>query len=293
MGNDGGSIPHREDMIREKPKEKKVDQALHAHTKSRLCSLSSQNLTLPLVADRIGNIFTKEAILGGLVNKNISKAYCYIRKMKDVKDLNPVMKNPESNRIDNEGNNLIVCPISGTEFDGFHKFTLLWACGCVIATKVFENMDLNGSCPNCGQKFKEKDKIDMTKDPKTSEECRKNLVEKAVLKKRQKKAEKEGNKEEIKESTALGKRTRNLEETKNTHKNQKTNEVEKILEQESNEEWTKKSKINDQSYKYKNDVEERLKQKLEKDDTFKSLFNNGTNENKETDFLCRSGYGMR
>lgn len=148
MGNDGGSIPHREDMIKEKPKEYKADQTLQAQAKSRICCISSQNLTLPLVADRIGNIFNKEVVLKKLVEKSMPKAYCYITKMKDVKELNVITKKPDCKKIDNGGENLIVCPISSIEFDGFHKFTLLWSCGCVIATKVFENMDVDKKCPN-------------------------------------------------------------------------------------------------------------------------------------------------
>lgn len=293
MGNDGGSIPHREDMIKEKPKERKRDQALHAHQKSRICSLSSQNLTKPIVADKIGNMFNKEAVLEALLNKSMPKAYCYIRKMKDVKDLNPTMKKIGCDKIDNDGKNLIVCPISGTEFDGYHKFTLIWSCGCVLATKVFDNMDLNGSCPNCGAKFKDKDKIDMTADPETTEVERKKLVEKTVLKKQEKRAKKEVNKEQEDSgsSTEQGKRTRSPEEEKTNTKRQKIDDVNEILHKESDDAWRKKVKISENKFKDKSAVEKKVKEKLEKDETFRSLFNDKSKEVKEQDFLCRSGYG--
>ena len=156
MGNDGGSIPHREDLIKEKPKETKFDKKLYAHTKSKLCTLTNQPLSKPIVVERIGNLFNKEAILNALITKKMSKAYCYIRKMKDVKDVNSKTKTSSSDKSDET----LVCPISGKEFNGVNKFTLLWSCGCLMASGVFENMITDNTCPNCGKKFKQKDLID-------------------------------------------------------------------------------------------------------------------------------------
>jgi hypothetical protein len=291
MGNDGGSFPHREEMVKEKPKEYKADKALQAQAKSRIWTISSQNLTLPLVADRIGNIFNKEVVLKKLVEKSIPKSYCYITKMKDVKELNVSTKKPDCATIDNKGENLIVCPISAVEFDGYHKFTLLWSCGWVIATKVFENMDVDKKCPICGEKFKKKHVIDLVPDPKSAEEQRRKLVQEAVIKKHGLKADKEDKKDET-EGTVLGKRVRE-EEAKTCNKRQKVDDVDELLNKEIDEEWRMKSKINDNSYKYKDEVERKLKEKLEKDDTFKSLFGDKCNENRESDYLCRSGYGMK
>ena len=103
MGNDGGSMPHREDLIKEKPKEKKADQTLLAYNKSHICTLSSQNLIKPIVADRAGNLFTKEVVLEALVNKSMPRSYCYIRKVKDVKTLNIITKDPENDKITSDG----------------------------------------------------------------------------------------------------------------------------------------------------------------------------------------------
>lgn len=138
MGNDGGSIPHREDMIKEKPKEVKTDQSMYARNKSHMCTLSIQKLQSPLVSDRAGNIFNKEAILEALVNKTVPRAYCYIKKMKDVKTLNATFRDPKVTSVEIEGmisntnnigdvSNLMICPISAAEFDGYKKFTLLWS----------------------------------------------------------------------------------------------------------------------------------------------------------------------
>lgn len=117
------------------------------------------------------------------------------------------------------------------------------------------------------------------------------MVEEFILKKHGLKTEKEDKKDEV-EPSVLGKRSRE-EEAKTSNKRQKVADVEELLNKEIDDEWLKKSKINDNSYKYKDEVEKKLKEKLEKDNTFKSLFGDKCNENKDSDFLCRSGYGMK
>mmetsp|Transcript_43499 Transcript_43499/g.51204 ORF Transcript_43499/g.51204 Transcript_43499/m.51204 type:complete len:214 (-) Transcript_43499:174-815(-) len=195
------------------------------------------------------------------------KAFCYIRKMKDVKDVAPPMKisgcdtiggdrvsfnsarAPESKSKEIASENLIVCPISKIEFDGIHKFSMLWSCGCILAEKVFENIELNNQCPNCGTNFKTKDVIDLTAEPAVAEDQRKQLVEKAVLKKIGKKSQAEVNKEETEPQSVQGKRTREPEEEKVSTKRQKV-DVEEILQKEIDEEWKKKVKVTETKFKH-------------------------------------------
>ncbi|CAI2376668.1 unnamed protein product [Moneuplotes crassus] len=295
MGNDGGSIPHREDMIREKPKEVKTDQALYAYNKAHMCTLSIQKLQKPIVSDRAGNLFNKEAILEALVNKNVPRAYCYIRKMKDVKTLNVQMRDPKNDRVEPEGEgaNLMVCPISGTEFDGYKKFILLWPCGCYLSNKVFENMNVGNKCPNCDKKFKEKDKIQLSPGPKVSEEARKKLVEKYVQKKRERK-EISKEQEDTPAGNILGldKDKSSTKEEKKSNKLQKTEDAEEFLLKESEEAWKRKKKLNESKLVDKKKLSEIVNQKFDKDSTFKSLFNDEHKEVKDHDYLCRSGYGV-
>ena len=68
------------------------------------------------------------------------------------------------------------------------------------------------------------------------------------------------------------------------------------------EEWNKKIKVAEMKLKdgegwegerkvnWRKVVENRVGEKLKKDETFRSLFNDDSKENKDRDFLCRSGY---
>jgi hypothetical protein len=282
MGNDGGSFSHRAEMVKEKPKEKKPDPTIEAHNKSRICSISSQNLTKPIVADRIGNMFNQDVVYEALVNKNMPRAYCYIRKTKDVKILNAVTKQADVDKIDNDGNNLIICPISGKEFDGFQKFTLIWSCGCVISSSVFTNMNVNNECPNCNQPFKEKDKVNLNPDPKLAEGNRQRLVEKFVIRKRDKKAIEINKEQEV--------------ESKSRYEEQKLGKIDAeaflIEEQEVKKQKLKFKAHQAQSKLVKNSqLNQKIDERLQKDNTIKTLFDDQHKEVIGNDFLCRSGYG--
>ena len=181
----------------------------------------------------------------------------------------------------------MVCPISGAEFDGYKKFTLLWSCGCVIANKVFENMEVNQKCPNCNKKFKEKDKIDITPDPKRGESLRKRLVEKFVQRKREKKSI-EVNKEQEGENKE---KANKISEEMKSNKRQKIDGDEYLLK-ESEEAWKLKTKLIDSKLVDRSELSKMVKNKLEVDETYKSLFNDEHKEVKEQDYLCRSGYGV-
>lgn len=88
MGCDGGSIPMREDMVRVKKtagppstQEKLNDLAIRWST----CSLSAEPLRVPIVADMLGNLFNKEALLAAALSKSLPEAFSHIRSLKRVR----------------------------------------------------------------------------------------------------------------------------------------------------------------------------------------------------------------
>lgn len=293
MGNDGGSIPHREDMVKEKPKEQKNPQALYAYNQAHICTLSVQKLSKPIVSDRAGNLFNKEAIIMALIDKKVPRAYCYIKKIKDVKEIRINMRDPSNNTVEPEGAgvNRMVCPISGDEFDGHKKFTLLWPCGCTFSNQIFQNMNIGNKWPSCDKKFKVKDKVQLAPGPKESEEARKRLVEKYVQKKREAKETSKEQDDPTQTGTISGAKRTKTEEHK-TNKRQKIDDAEEFLLKESEEAWKKKTKLHESKLVDKSKLKEIVGAKFEKDSTFKSLFNDDHKEVKDKDFLCRSGYGL-
>ncbi|KAF8525264.1 DUF602-domain-containing protein [Hysterangium stoloniferum] len=161
MGNDGGSIPDRRDLVRNKPKAEQADKHNQMIARWFFCALSKRPLQQPIVSCPLGKLYNKDAILEYLLNKS------------DVKTLrlthNPA---PISNTTDAEQRPQFACPLTLKEMIGTHPFVYLSTCGCVFsqaglravstssgstppahdATKddFHEQKDI---CPQCSTKF--------------------------------------------------------------------------------------------------------------------------------------------
>ena len=123
-----------------------------------------------------------------------------------------------------------------------------------------------------------------------------------MLKKIEKREAKEVNKEETEQTSSTRKRKREeeVEEQKIPNKRQKTVDVDEIIQKEIDEDWKRKVKVVETKFKdigdsksqlvsngkkldWKTFVEQKVNDKLQKDETFKSLFNDHSKENKEQD----------
>jgi hypothetical protein len=81
MGCDGGSIPRRDEMVRMKKKDPKVDETEKLRIKWLLCAISDEPLKEPIVCDFLGNLFNKEALINRLLEKKM-EGFSHIRSLK-------------------------------------------------------------------------------------------------------------------------------------------------------------------------------------------------------------------
>lgn len=125
-----------------------------AESRSTRCTLSSEPLRDPIVADRIGNLYNKEIILEKLVEKTMPRGFCYIRKMKDIYEINSdcVKKSTFNDEIH--------CPISDMVYNGVNKMVLIRECGCVFSEKALVEMNTSAiarsKCPHCSKPYSSK-----------------------------------------------------------------------------------------------------------------------------------------
>jgi ethanolamine utilization protein EutQ (cupin superfamily) len=82
MGCDGGTIPKRSEVVKVKQKEQKVDEATVERIRWAVCALSQQPLREPIVADELGHVMSREAVLEALVTKCMPKKFKHIRSLK-------------------------------------------------------------------------------------------------------------------------------------------------------------------------------------------------------------------
>ncbi|KAM0420412.1 hypothetical protein ACHAPT_011833 [Fusarium lateritium] len=151
MGNDGGSIPKRRELVKNAARAPTVSElkatALEslAHAWAH-CALSGEPLDIDtVVSDWRGRLYNYEAILKGLMPSDdpvdVTPSSLGIRSLRDVAKLK-VSKNGDK----------WVCPISMKELGPAVKAVYLVPCGHVFADVAMKEIH-EKACPECGEEF--------------------------------------------------------------------------------------------------------------------------------------------
>ncbi|KAL3623944.1 hypothetical protein CASFOL_032760 [Castilleja foliolosa] len=133
----------------------KVDPNEQRLSKWVNCSLSNEPLRSPVVIDKLGNFFNKEALVEGLLKKNLPKEFGYI---KGLKDMIPVVLTEIPGAAKENGAVKFQCPLTGLEFNGKYKFFAIKSCGHVLSAKCLKEIK-SPACLVCHKEFVESDKI--------------------------------------------------------------------------------------------------------------------------------------
>jgi len=163
MGCDGGSIPRRDELVKQKQKEAKVDQNILNRVHWFTCALSKKTLVAPVVACRLGKLYNRDAILEFLLDRTAygdGDLICkHIKSLKDVVTLqlesNPSFSesnSPSLTNHDQEPVSRYVCPITMKEMNGKHRFVYLDTCGCVMSEQAMKEVP-SKTCIKCASPF--------------------------------------------------------------------------------------------------------------------------------------------
>ncbi|KAJ1645034.1 Replication termination factor 2 [Coemansia erecta] len=225
MGNDGGSIPRRNEMVREKKKDEKIDRKAQLIAMFFSCALSKQPLQQPIVADGLGRLYNREAVLEYLLDNSKfgdGNAICaHIRGLKDIKTLqlhpNPSLTNVSSDNgtiaskkdgkeglgsskqqlsdlsFGEQPTARFVCPVTMKEMNGNLPFELAWPCGCVFSALARKEMRDAGSsvaaCVVCGESVDSTDIIPInSQDTDVLDVLRRRMEQRTKRKKTEKKS---------------------------------------------------------------------------------------------------------
>ena len=177
MGNDGGSIPGRKDLVKEKEKEKRMENdELVKQSNSKYCALSKEPLKKPIVGDRTGLLYNKESLIKALIEKRLPKTYRHITSLKDVKYLNILITGKE-----NSDEIKINCPISMIQYSGLNNFYIVWKCGCVLSKKAIDELNMKDKCMQCGTEINLKsDLVSLNYSIKERQEIFNKLIEEKI-----------------------------------------------------------------------------------------------------------------
>ncbi|KAH7884052.1 Rtf2 RING-finger-domain-containing protein [Phlebopus sp. FC_14] len=205
MGNDGGSIPDRRDLVKNKPKAEQADKANQVRARWFFCALSKRRLQEPVVSCALGKLYNKDAIIEYLLDKSAygdGEEICgHIRSLKDVKALKLTTRSSPPQPTDTSTDvALFICPLNLKEMNGTQPFAYIFPCGCVFsqaglrtvlgfslsssrdASSGEDEGKTNGEteqqldvCPQCGTKFSRSEDI-LAINPSPAEEERMRML---------------------------------------------------------------------------------------------------------------------
>jgi len=248
MGNDGGSIPKRHELVKTVKAAKKADKEDALMAKWLHCSLSKEVLVEPIMADDLGQLYNKEEVIRYLLEKKSIKNFEHIKKMKDLTELR--LKTAEKKAESKLGAaadvykgdiSKFVCPITSIPMNGKYKFSFSKTCGCVFSEKALKEVP-SPTCLLCGKEFTSEDVIPIYGDESEVQKLRQKMEEK-LEKEKAAKAEKSEKSEKAEKAEKADK----ADKADKKQKKRKLEEEEAELAQESE----KKSHLEGKSDVYK------------------------------------------
>lgn len=198
MGCDGGTIPRRDELVRLKKKPEQKDKESEIAAKWKLCAITQEPLQKPIVACELGKLYKKDSVIELLLDRSKFEGasnFDHIRGLKDLKELQ-LSDNPDfKGTLDKKGDSVdrqaaeYICPVTGIEMSGKHKFIYLYDCGCVFSERAMKEVKTE-TCHKCGKSFKTEDVVQINGTEEEKERMRTRMEERRLQAKLAKKAKK-------------------------------------------------------------------------------------------------------
>ena len=151
MGNDGGSIPTRRELVKSSAAALSTTQVKEIQTEQQehywsTCALSHQRLCLPVVSDSLGTLYNKDAVIdylldvkeAGEVDKGEleKRGEAFKNRLRGLRDVVEVYFNTEGAG----GSQRWVCPVTGKPLGPGTRAVYLVPCGHAFGEAVFKEM---------------------------------------------------------------------------------------------------------------------------------------------------------
>ncbi|PVI06241.1 DUF602-domain-containing protein [Periconia macrospinosa] len=174
MGNDGGSIPKRRELVKEAAKAPTAAQIKEAQQESQEhawnhCALSSKPLATPVVSDGAGLLYNKDSVIEYLLAEEKSAEQekvvdGRVKGLKDVVEVKFEVDDGEAAAVDKRNGSGTsrgekwVCPVTREEMGPNAKAVYLVPCGHAFAGNVVKEVD-ERICMKCNEPYAENDVI--------------------------------------------------------------------------------------------------------------------------------------
>ncbi|KAL9614911.1 MAG: hypothetical protein Q9167_000653 [Letrouitia subvulpina] len=169
MGNDGGSIPKRRELVREGAKELSTTQVKETQHEKQVyywahCALSQQPLSLPIVSDSTGNLYNKDAVLESLIETTRKEATeenvagseqtsGTIKSLRDVVEVRfQVEEDEKTERSEGSVTLRLICPITKKRLGPGVRAVYIVPCGHAFAESAVKEMG-GTACLQCNEPY--------------------------------------------------------------------------------------------------------------------------------------------
>jgi replication termination factor 2 len=169
MGNDGGSIARRADLVKTKQRAHQMENPeIALQTQWSQCALSQQPLQEPIVACELGRLYNKAAVIENhLMKETRLPAFSHIRALKDLIPCNISWVAPSAgsdSKLDSAalaaGSTIandvrfFQCPITAVVAKGRRSFVVMRECGCVLSRRAIKEVP-SKTCLVCSKPISE------------------------------------------------------------------------------------------------------------------------------------------
>lgn len=164
MGCDGGTIPKRSEVVKNKERRPKKQKGTDLWERWGFCSISGCPLQKPIVACQMGRLYNKDAVIESLLKysrmspfQRLAWPRPHVTKLRDVKELNLKEKtnSNDTQQASTSGDGSFkaefVCPITGLEMNGIYKFFYVLSCGCVLSERALKEVQDEKNCIVCSK----------------------------------------------------------------------------------------------------------------------------------------------
>ncbi|EPY54193.1 replication termination factor Rtf2 [Schizosaccharomyces cryophilus OY26] len=171
MGNDGGSLPTRNELVNEPPKTRPLDIDLKRSLKQSeitQCSITGDPLSPPIASCGLGRLYNKATILQMLLDRSsVPEAPSHIQSLKDVVDVHVDQ--------DNDKKVLWVCPITRHEMSSAYQFAYIVPCGHAFEYSAVKEFG-EKNCFQCNTPYEQENIIPINPNPEQIQSLSKRLL---------------------------------------------------------------------------------------------------------------------
>ena len=146
MGNDGGSIPTRRELVKEAARDLSTTQVKEIQTEQQehywtTCALSHQPLSVPVVSDALGTLYNKDAVLDHLISAGKDDKQSFEARGEAFKDRLRSLRDVVEVGFQTEaGESKWLCPVTGKALGPGLRAVYLVPCGHAFSESAMKEM---------------------------------------------------------------------------------------------------------------------------------------------------------